>query len=322
MLVHGSPEDQGNLPLYEMQNARLLSVASVGQHLCVNRSGRSPELQHLRGVCPWSKFHQGRYSRYPENDIFFNNFGRDPTSSAWHDLCEKVGMNALSFRTQNIAIAIVASVSIAAATGCAGNVEGSSEENLEQAQTDEAANLKLIADAASVDIEEVKVVLPRAARAPKSAVNSFRSAKGPALGGVDWFQKWSGGVSSDHNWDKGTEFGKRCMAASTARFEAIMKDAPEELVVFLEQYKAWGGSFYNWVDDYSGPDAFGDASNPRLWAWRTGLTKWIAQTAKDGTCLLPTRKMVVEYVAVCRSKLSEDPENPGMLKGEIQGASR
>jgi hypothetical protein len=236
-------------------------------------------------------------------------------------------MSSSSLRTVLGLSAIPAMLSIVAATGCAGNVDGSSSEDVTSADQKEAENLKLIVAAATEKLDEAKVTFPSSVTAPKSPASSFRSPKGPSLGGVDWFQKWPGGVSADHSWDKGSEFGKRCMVASSARFEAIMKEPPAELVAFLSEYSGWSGSFYNWVDDYSGKNAEGqgassDASNPRLWAWRTGLTKWIAQTAKDGTCLLPTRKMVIEYVAACRAKLSEDPENPGKLKGEIQGASR
>lgn len=210
-----------------------------------------------------------------------------------------------------------------AATGCASELETPSEENLTEA---EAENLKVIVSAAQADVNEVRVVFPEGTKAPKS-VTSYTSPKGPGLGGIDWFQKWPGGVNASHNWEAGTDFGKRCMVASTARFEAIMKDPPEELVAFLAQYSGWSGRFYNWVDDYSGKSpegqgASGDASKPRLWAWRTTLTKWIAQTSKDGSCLLPTRDMVIEYVKVCQSRLSESTENPGRLEGEIQGASR
>jgi hypothetical protein len=231
-------------------------------------------------------------------------------------------MNAISLRT----FGILALLSLAAATGCAAEVEAEeSEENL-TAEQKEALNTKRIVAAATANLDEAKVTFSSRVKAPKSST-SFRSDKGPSLYGVDWFQKWPGGVNADHSWSNGTDFGKRCMVASTARFEAIMKEPPAELIQFLSEYSGWSGSFYNWVDDYSGKNAegqgaSGDASNPRLWAWRTGLTKWIAQTAKDGTCLLPTRKMVVDYVAAARAMLSEDPENPGKLKGEIQGASR
>jgi hypothetical protein len=214
------------------------------------------------------------------------------------------------------------------ATGCAAETAGDeSEDDLTREERVEKRNMETLVRFATADIEEAKVVFPASVKAPKCGAGGFRSPQGPALYGVDWFQKWPGGVNADHSWDNGTEFGKRCMVASVARFEAIMKDAPEELLALNKNYSSWSGGFYNWVDDYSGKsadgqEASGDARAPRLWAWRTGLTKWIAQTAKDGSCLLPTRTMVVEYVANCSRQLSEDPENPGKLKGEMQGCSR
>ena len=136
-----------------------------------------------------------------------------------------------------------------------------------------------------------------------------------SLFGVDWFQKWPGGVSADHDWSKGSEAGQRCMWAAVLRFEAIMKEPPAELKQFLSEYDKWRGSFYNWVDDYSKDESSGDASHARLWAWRTGLTKWISGAAKDGSCYLPTRTMVVEYVAACKEHAaSNDGEMPCSLR--------
>jgi hypothetical protein len=41
-----------------------------------------------------------------------------------------------------------------------------------------------------------------------------------------------------------------------------MADAPAELVK-LNADTNWGGSFFNWNDDYSHPTAYGDASGAR-----------------------------------------------------------
>ena len=137
-----------------------------------------------------------------------------------------------------------------------------------------------------------------------------------SLYGVDWFQKWGGSVSADHTWSNGTPEGQRCMWASVARFDAIMKSAPE-LKAFLADYTKWSGRFYNWNNDYSGksPDgepAVGDAKGARLWAWQTALTKWISATAKDGSCYLPTRKMLVSYLGLCKTQIASND-------GEMQG---
>ena len=52
----------------------------------------------------------------------------------------------------------------------------------------------------------------------------------------------------------------------------------------------------------------------RLWAWRTGLIKWISKTNPDGTCELPTLDMVSRLVEDCHAA-SEGSD------GEIQGCA-
>jgi len=207
-------------------------------------------------------------------------------------------------------------------TGCAASSETegddgaeSADSNLTQEQKDQR-NIEKIKDAVK-DVEQEKVTFSSRIKAPSQSAGSGHRAEHASLYGVDWFQKWSGGVSADHDWTKGTEFGKRCMWAANLRFEAIMKEAPAELVAFLGEYSAWSGSFYNWVDDFSGKgedgsEAYGDASGARLWAWRTGLSKWISQAAKDGSCYLPTKKMVVDYVAACKE---HQASNDGQMQG-------
>jgi hypothetical protein len=83
-----------------------------------------------------------------------------------------------------------------------------------------------------------------------------------------------------------------------------MKEPPAELVK-LDADTNWSGSFFNWNDDFSAPEAYGSASGPRLWAWRTGLIKWISQTGKDGTCFLPTRELVIKAATVCLERGAE-----------------
>jgi hypothetical protein len=102
------------------------------------------------------------------------------------------------------------------------------------------------------------------------------------------------------------------MLASAIRFEAIMSDPPSELVA-LKDNSNWRGSFFNWNDDYAQSD-WGDGRSARLWAWRTGLIKWISQTNKDGSCYLPTLEMVQALASNCMS-YSEQRD------GEIQGCS-
>ena len=107
--------------------------------------------------------------------------------------------------------------------------------------------------------------------------------------------------------------GRRCMAAAALRFQLLMADAPEFMVQLKEETN-WGGSFFNWVDDYSNEDSWGNASGARLWAWRTGLIKFISQTDTDGSCYLPTRSMMESLAQNCL-------ERAEAYSGEIKGCS-
>jgi hypothetical protein len=132
------------------------------------------------------------------------------------------------------------------------------------------------------------------------------------MGGTEFWQKWSGGESPTFSFSAGSDNGRRCMYASARRFEAIMAVVPENLLTLKADSK-WSGSFFNWNDDYSG-DSWGDGSGARLWAWRTSLVKWISQTNNDGSCYLPTLKMVEDLAIDCLETAAEDD-------GQIQGCS-
>ena len=161
------------------------------------------------------------------------------------------------------------------------------------------------------DVTKSKIAFPAGTVAPTQY--DYPQATGFNLGGTEFWQKWSGGHNPTYSFSEGTDAGRLCMQASAIRFEAIMADAPAELVK-LDADTNWSGSFFNWNDDFSGPGAYGDASGPRLWAWRTGLVKWISQTAKDGSCLLPTRDLVIQAAKACLERAQ------GAM-GEIQGCS-
>lgn len=152
------------------------------------------------------------------------------------------------------------------------------------------------------DVTKAVVSFPAGTVAPTQY--DYPQATGLNLGGTEFWQKWSGGHSPTFSFSEGTDAGRLCMQASAIRFEEIMKDAPEQLKR-LKAESNWSGSFFNWNDDYSGPGAYGDASGPRLWAWRTSLIKWISQTAKDGTCHLPTRELVIEAAEACLTRGAE-----------------
>jgi hypothetical protein len=131
------------------------------------------------------------------------------------------------------------------------------------------------------------------------------------LGGTEFWQRWPGGESPTFSYSVGTDFGRRCMYASAVRFSTIMADPPQEILDVLENTN-WGGSFFNWNDDFSGGDR--TATAPRLWAWRTHLIKWISQTDGDGSCHLPTLDMLVAAAEDCL-------ETADANEGEIQGCS-
>ena len=101
------------------------------------------------------------------------------------------------------------------------------------------------------------------------------------------------------------------MAAAALRFQLLMQDPPESMVRLKEESK-WGGSFFNWVDDFSGENSWGNASGARLWAWRTGLIKFISQTDTDGSCYLPTRSMMESLAQDCLDRAAGSD-------GQIQG---
>jgi len=131
------------------------------------------------------------------------------------------------------------------------------------------------------------------------------------LGGTEFWQKWSGGENPTFNYSRGSDFGRRCMVAASLRFQLIMVDPPESILE-LKANTNWGGSFFNWVDDFGGPNPWGSASGAKLWAWRTGLIKWISQAAADGTCYLPTWSQVEGLAEDCLARGEYS-------NGEIQG---
>lgn len=163
--------------------------------------------------------------------------------------------------------------------------------------------------AAARDVTKALITFPEGTAAPSGY--DYPDGGDFNLGGTEFWQKWSGGHNPTYSFSEGTDKGRLCMQASAIRFEEIMKDPPADLVK-LQAETNWGGSFFNWNDDYSGPGAYGDASGARLWAWRTTLIKWISQTKKDGSCYLPTREMVERAAAACLT-------TGAGASGEIQG---
>lgn len=162
------------------------------------------------------------------------------------------------------------------------------------------------------DVTVHRVVFPAGSPVPEGYDYPNSGGAPFSLGGTEFWQKWSGGQNPTYSFADGSDNGKRCMYASARRWEAIMAVVPESLVDLREQ-SGWGGSFFNWNDDYSN-DSWGDGSGARLWAWRTSLVKWISQTNKDGSCYLPTLQMVEALVVDCMAQAESSD-------GEIQGCS-
>lgn len=197
---------------------------------------------------------------------------------------------------------------LAVATGCIDDGKGrplgpgaggKADDMSPDAGLDAEPGADLYAQARDVTLATIKfpegTVAPTAYDYPDSP--DFR------LSGTEFWQKWSGGLNPTYSFTEGTDAGRLCMQASAVRFDAIMADPPAELVQ-LKDSSNWSGSFFNWNDDYSKSD-YGDASGPRLWAWRTTLIKWISQTGKDGTCHLPTRELVIKAATACLERGEE-----------------
>ncbi len=159
------------------------------------------------------------------------------------------------------------------------------------------------------DLELGQVRLPDDLEAPSQYPRPSVSDVG--LGGTEFWQKWSGGENPTFNYSLGSDYGRRCMVAAALRFQLIMIDPPESILE-LKANTNWGGSFFNWVDDFGGPNPWGSASGAKLWAWRTGLIKWISQASADGTCYLPTYSQVEGLAAECLARAAYNG-------GEIQG---
>jgi|GEM_PF-2347248 len=163
----------------------------------------------------------------------------------------------------------------------------------------------------ALDVDKPLIIIAESVAVP--TYQRADGANGFSLGGTEFWQKWSGGHNPTYSYADGTEAGRKCMQASAIRFQALMADPPATYTYALEQ-TAWTGSHFNWNDDYSRADASGRASGATLWAWRTGLMKFISQTGKNGECHLVTRAQLEAAGAVC-AQVGRDSA------GETQGCS-
>jgi hypothetical protein len=139
------------------------------------------------------------------------------------------------------------------------------------------------------------------------------SVDGFSLGGTEfWYRDENGGIDKTFSYSNGSEDGRKCMLASAIRFEAIMADPPASMVE-LRDNTNWSGSFFNWNEDKTVRNWPARAG---LWAWTTGLMKWISVTNPDGTCSLPTVDTVEAAAADClRTADGADGETKGCAAG-------
>lgn len=96
-----------------------------------------------------------------------------------------------------------------------------------------------------------------------------------------------------------------CMAAGMRRLAVILKDPPPELLKVKEKYGI--SSFFNWNDDYYGAPE-GRQGNERIWLYQGRLIKWMSATNRDGSCKLPEKSDLVDFLNRC---LEGDADHPG-----------
>ena len=175
-------------------------------------------------------------------------------------------------------------------------------------------NLSALREAVK-NVDEQHVVLD-AIPTPAADVTAGSKDATTSISSLDWYQKWAGGKTADHTWSDGSSFGKRCAWASVLRFEAIARDAPAELTALIAAQTKWDGTFQNWNNDYGGKTvdgkaAYGDASGAYIFAPRADVTKWVSATARDGSCYLPTKSMLVEYLTTCKAQVASGTDMKG-----------
>ena len=168
------------------------------------------------------------------------------------------------------------------------------------------------------NVDQEHVVLDASITTPSADVTEGSKDATTSISGLDWYQKWAGGKTADHTWSDGSAAGKRCAWASVLRFEAIAGegDANGELAALVAAQKTWDGTFQNWNNDYGGKTidgkaAYGDASGAYIFAPRADVTKWVSATAKDGSCYLPTKSMLVEYLTTCKTQVASGTDMKG-----------
>lgn len=191
----------------------------------------------------------------------------------------------------------------AALAGCAAQPEEQAETGTSDLTGDEVSVAAIKKAVAAIDEEHV--TLPASLKAPNIDAATGAESDDSSLFGIDWYQKWAGGKSADHDWQNGSDLGKRCAWAAVARYELILEGDRDAFASLRASHPTWDGSLTNQNDDYGGKTkdgkaAYGDAKSASIKTTPSGAAKWISATAKDGSCYLPTRAMVRSFVSSCK----------------------
>lgn len=137
------------------------------------------------------------------------------------------------------------------------------------------------------------------------------SINGFSLGGYEYwpFKEEQPIYPSKVKWgyESGSAPAKKCMAAAKTALIEILKDPPAEL---LELKRKTGiSSFFQWNNDYTDAPANAMQSSGMrvLWLYNGRLMKWISETNKNGTCLIPERKDLRALARDCLKNLAANP---------------
>jgi hypothetical protein len=95
-----------------------------------------------------------------------------------------------------------------------------------------------------------------------------------------------------------------CMAAGMRRLAVILKDPPPELVEMKQRFGV--SSFFNWNNDYYGAPE-GRRGTESIYLYNGSLIKWRTGTNRDGSCNLPEKSDLVNFLNQCLSGTGSTP---------------
>lgn len=114
----------------------------------------------------------------------------------------------------------------------------------------------------------------------------------------------------------GSPQAQKCMAKAERDLEAILENPPAELLALKQQASIT--SFFSWNNDYTGAarDGMAPAGFRRIWLYKGGLIKWISETNRDGSCLIPDRNDLRSFAQDCLNQY-----RPGMERSSLRCVS-